>query len=116
MGFGKSLSQETASPPSRSVQETLSLSPGGPHAEVRGENKRLQKTEPFIHSPDHHALGTHALTLLEVTGCMLRIQGEISNDPLVRKLTSSLEDVLQTHGWTGEGGEDTEGQGSPLED
>lgn len=47
---------------------------------------------------------------------MLRIQGEISNDPSVRKLTSSLEDVLQTHGWTGEGGEDTEGQGSPLED
>lgn len=86
------------------------------HAEVRGKNNRLQKTEPFIHSPDHHALGTHVLTLLEVTGCTLRIQGEISHDPSVRKLTSSLEDVLQTHGWTGEGGEDTEGQGSPLED
>ena len=29
MEFGKSLSHETASPPSRSVQETLSLSTGG---------------------------------------------------------------------------------------
>jgi len=29
MGFRKSLSHETASPPSRSVQETLSLSTGG---------------------------------------------------------------------------------------
>lgn len=86
------------------------------HAEVREENNRLQKTEPFIHSPIHHALSTHALMLLEVTGCMLRIQREISHDPSVQKLTSSLEDVLQTCGWTGEDGEDTEGQGSPLED
>ena len=37
MGVMKSLSHETASPPSRSVQKTLSPSPGGPHAEVRGE-------------------------------------------------------------------------------
>ena len=47
------------------------------HAEVREENNRLQKTEPFIHSPVHHALSTHALMLLEVTGCMLRIQKSV---------------------------------------
>ena len=40
MGFGKSLSHETASPPSRSVQETLSLSPGAPVARS-GENVTL---------------------------------------------------------------------------
>ena len=55
------------------------------HAEVREENNRLQKTEAFIHSPIHHALSTHALRLLEVTGCMLRIQREISHDPSVRE-------------------------------
>lgn len=46
------------------------------HAEVREENNRLQKTEPFIHSPIHRTLSTQALTLLEVTR-------EISHDPSV---------------------------------
>lgn len=84
--------------------------------ETTGYRERLiQFLHLFIHSFIHHPLSAHVLMLPEVVCCALRIQREISCDPLLKELMSAFGDTLQAGWWVGEEGKGTGGQGVSLD-